>query len=93
MGIRLALGAAPGSISGMVLREGLALAAAGIAIGLLAALGLTRYLQTLLFAIRPTDALVYVSVSVVLGAAALAGCYLPARRATQVDPAVVLREE
>jgi len=93
MGIRLALGAAPSSILGMVLREGALLAAAGLVGGLLAAFLLTRYLETLLYTIRPTDPLVYASVSGVLSLAAIAGCYFPARRATHVDPAVVLREE
>jgi len=93
MGIRLALGAAPRTILHLVMREGFALSAAGIGIGLLAAMALTRYLKTLLFEIRPTDAPVYATVSAVLAAAALAGCYFPARRATRVDPAVVLREE
>ncbi|HXA48792.1 MAG TPA: ABC transporter permease [Candidatus Acidoferrum sp.] len=93
MGIRLALGAAPRSILRLVMREGVALTASGIGIGLLAAVALTRYLETLLFEIRPTDAPVYATVSAVLVAAALAGCYFPARRATRVDPAVVLREE
>jgi len=93
MGIRLALGAAPGSILRQVIGEGFTLCAAGIAIGLAAALLLTRHLETLLFAIRPTDSLVYGGVSLVLAASALAGCYFPARHATRVDPAVVLREE
>jgi putative ABC transport system permease protein len=93
MGIRLALGAAPGSILGMVLREGLLLAVAGIGAGLAAALVLTRYLATLLYTIRPTDPPVYAAVSAILALAALAGCYFPARRATRVDPVVVLREE
>ena len=93
MGIRLALGAASRSILRMVLREGLWLAGAGIAAGLLAALALTRYLATLLYTVRPADSLVYTAVSALLAAAALAGCYVPARRATRVDPAMVLREE
>ena len=93
MGIRLALGAAPGSILSMVLREGLLLAAAGIGAGLLAALVLTRYLATLLYTIRPTDPAVYATVIGILAVAAIAGCYFPARRATLVDPVVVLREE
>jgi len=93
MGIRMALGAAPGSILRQVLREGLTLCAVGVAIGLGAATLLTRYLATLLYAIRPIDALVYGGVSLVLAASALAGCYMPARHATRVDPAVVLREE
>jgi putative ABC transport system permease protein len=77
----------------MVMREGLMLSAAGIAAGLMAALLLTRYLETLLYAVRPTDPLVYAAVSAILAAAAMAGCLFPARRATHVDPAVVLREE
>jgi len=93
MGIRLALGAAPRSILRMVLREGFVLAAAGIGSGLVAASALTRYLSTLLYTIRPTDPAVYSAVSAILVIAALAGCYFPARRATHVDPAVVLREE
>lgn len=93
MGIRLALGAAPNSIRHLVLREGGVLAAAGIGIGLVAARALTGYLSTLLYTVKPTDSLVFAGVSAVLAAAAMAGCYFPARRATRVDPAVVLREE
>jgi predicted permease len=93
MGIRMALGAAPAGIRGMVLREGMALAAAGIAIGIVASLGLTRYLSSLLYAVKPADPEVFAAVTAVLALAAAAGCYFPARRATRVDPAVVLREE
>ncbi len=93
MGIRLALGAAPSGILRMVLREGLLLAAIGISAGLLLAVGMTRYLATLLYTVRPTDPAVFASVSVVLAMAAAAGCFFPARRATRVDPAVVLRDE
>ena len=93
MGIRLALGASPGSVLQMVLREGVLLAAAGIVVGVGASLLLTKYLATLLYSIRPTDPLVYASVSAVLAIAAIAGCLFPARRATRVDPAMVLREE
>ena len=93
MGIRIALGAAPGVILQRVLREGFILCAAGIALGLAAALLLTRYLETLLFAVRPTDLSVYAAVSGLLAVSALTGCYVPARRATRVDPAIVLREE
>jgi putative ABC transport system permease protein len=93
LGIRLALGAAPAAIRGMVLREGMAVAAIGIGAGLLAAFGLTRYLTTLLYAVKPTDAGVYAAVCAVLALSAAAGCWLPAHRATGVDPAVVLREE
>jgi putative ABC transport system permease protein len=93
MGIRLALGAAPASILRHVLREGLALCAAGIAAGLVAAAFLTRYLESLLYAVRPMDGFVYAAVTLVLGVCALAGCYFPARHATRVDPAVVLRDQ
>jgi putative ABC transport system permease protein len=93
MGIRLALGAAPDGIRRLVLREGCVLAAAGIGVGLVAARALTGYLSTLLYTVKPTDSLVFAGVSAVLAAAAMAGCYFPARRATRVDPAVVLREE
>jgi len=93
LGIRLALGAAPIGVLLQVLHEGMTLAGAGIAAGFAAALVLTRYLASLLYSVRPTDALVYASVSAALALAAMAGCYVPARRATRVDPAVVLREE
>jgi ABC-type antimicrobial peptide transport system permease subunit len=93
VGIRLALGAAPGVIRAMVLREGMLLAAGGIGIGLLAAFGLTRYLATLLYTVKPADPAVYTAVSILLAAVAAAGSWIPAHRATAVDPAVVLREE
>ena len=93
MGIRLALGAAPAGILGMVLREGMAVAAAGIVAGIGASLGLTRYLSSLLYVVKSADPAVFAAVTTVLAAAAAAGCYFPARRATRVDPVMVLREE
>jgi putative ABC transport system permease protein len=93
MGIRQALGASPNLIRKLVLREGITLAGAGVAIGIVAALALTRYLATLLFSVKPTDPMVFAAVSALLIAAAAAGCWLPARRATSVDPVNVLREE
>jgi ABC-type antimicrobial peptide transport system permease subunit len=93
VGIRLALGAAPVVIRAMVLREGMLLATAGIGLGVVAALGLTRYLATLLYTVKPADPAVYAAVSLLLAAVAAAGCWIPAHRATAVDPAVVLREE
>jgi len=93
MGIRLALGAEPASILGMVLREGVGMVAAGMALGLAAALVLTRWLAALLYTVKPTDPAVYALDCAVLMAAALAGCWVPARRATRVDPAVALRDE
>jgi putative ABC transport system permease protein len=77
----------------MVLREGMMLAIAGILAGVLAALALTRYLASLLYAVKPTDPAVFAVVIAVLVSAAAAGCWFPARRATSVDPAVVLRDE
>lgn len=93
VGIRLALGASPNVIRALVLREGMALAGAGIAFGILAALALTRYLSTMLYAVKTTDPAVFAAVSALLLFAAAAGCWFPARRATTVDPAIVLREE
>jgi putative ABC transport system permease protein len=93
LGIRLALGASSWSILRMVLGEAMGLAAGGIALGLAAAAALTRYLASLLYAVRPTDLGVYAGVSAVLAAAAIAGCWFPARRAISLDPNLVLREE
>ena len=93
MGIRLALGAAPSAIRALVLREGMSLALAGVAVGVVAALTLTRYLSTLLYTVKSTDPGVYAAVSTILVAVAAAGCWFPARRATTVDPSTVLREE
>jgi predicted permease len=90
-GIRLALGANFGQLRIMVVRQAMLLAAAGILIGLAAAYGLTRFLQPLLFQVKTTDPTSFVSVPLVLALVALAACYLPARRATRVDPVEALR--
>jgi putative ABC transport system permease protein len=90
-GIRLALGANFGQLRGMVVKQAMALAAVGIVIGLGAAFGLTRYLATLLFQVRPTDPAIFVAVPVVLAVVALLACYIPARRATSVSPVEALR--
>jgi len=92
-GIRLALGAAPPLLRGMIVRQAMILSAAGIAIGLGAAYGLTRLMASLLFNIKPTDPTVFASVAALLGAVAFFASYLPARRALRVDPAVALRYE
>jgi ABC-type antimicrobial peptide transport system permease subunit len=93
MGIRMALGAQRGNVLALVIRQGLKLAVVGIVIGLLGAWGLTRLMSTLLFGVRPTDAVTLLSVVLVLVMVALFACYVPARRATKVDPLVALREE
>jgi putative ABC transport system permease protein len=93
IGIRLALGAQPRDVLGDVLWDGAKLTFAGLAIGLIAALALTRLLASLLFEIRATDPATFTSVVALLAAVALAACYFPARRATRVDPLVALRHE
>jgi predicted permease len=93
IGIRMALGAAPIDILKMVMKEGLVLAMVGVGIGVVAALGLMRLLSTLLFEVTATDAGTFVLVSSTLFFVALLACYLPARRATKVDPLVALRYE
>jgi putative ABC transport system permease protein len=93
LGVRIALGAGRGDVLRLVLRQGMSLALLGIAIGLGAALGLTRLIQSQLFGVGATDPLTFVSVAIILGATALAANLLPAVRAMRVDPAVVLRDE
>jgi putative ABC transport system permease protein len=93
IGIRMALGAGGGDVLKLILRSGLALTAGGVVIGLAGAFVLTRLLSVLLFGVRPTDALTFTTVSLALVTAALVACYLPARRATKVDPLVALRYE
>jgi putative ABC transport system permease protein len=92
-GIRLALGARPAAVLWLVVGQGLRLALVGAALGLGAAFGLTRFLEGLLFGVEATDPLIFAGVAVVLSMAALAACYIPARRATRVDPLVALKHE
>ncbi len=93
LGIRMALGAHPANVLRMVIREGMFLAAGGIIIGIGGALVLGRVLQSLLFEIKPTDAATFVTVAIVLAAVSAVACWIPARRATKVDPMVALRHE
>jgi predicted permease len=91
-GIRRALGAGRATVLRLVLREGLQLVLAGLAIGAAAAMVLARVMTTLLFGIEPTDALTFVSVAMMLVAVALVACFVPAHRAASVDPMIALRE-
>jgi putative ABC transport system permease protein len=93
IGLRMALGAAPGDVLRAVVGQGLGLSAAGIAVGILAALGVTRVLSQVLFGVSPTDPLTYVSVAALLLAVAAAASYVPARRAMKIDPILALRDE
>jgi putative ABC transport system permease protein len=93
IGIRMALGAGRGHVLRMILGQGLRLAFMGVCIGLVASLGLTRFLTSQLFEVKASDPLTLTGVSLLLVAVALAACYLPARRATKVEPTVVLRYE
>lgn len=92
-GLRMALGARRDHVLGIVLRRGLKLTLVGMVVGLLSALALTRLLSSLLFGITPTDPATFVTVSLLMAAVAFLATYLPARRATLVDPADVLRAE
>jgi putative ABC transport system permease protein len=93
IGIRIALGAPQQSVRRMFVREGLILTAIGVACGVAAAAGLTRMMTALLFEVSPLDPVTYGAVSLVLAAAALLASYIPARRATAIEPVVALRVE
>ena len=92
IGIRLALGATPGDVLRFVLRHGLGLAAGGLAIGLPVALASSRVMRSLVFGLGPRDPFTFIALPLLVVAAVLAACYLPARRASRVDPATIVRE-
>jgi putative ABC transport system permease protein len=93
IGTRMALGAERTDVLKLVLEKGLTLIAVGLAIGVAGALALTRALASLLYGVTPTDPVTFVVVSLLLTAVGLLACYIPARRATKIDPMMALRYE
>ena len=92
IGIHMALGATRGSVLGMVLGQGMRLTLAGLVTGLAASFALTRLLQAQLFNVKPTDPMTLTVVAAFIAVVAFVACYVPAQRATRVDPMVTLRE-
>jgi ABC-type antimicrobial peptide transport system permease subunit len=89
----MVLGAQGGDVLGLVMKQGAGMVLTGLAAGLVTAFALTRLMASLLFSVAPTDAVTFASVTAVLAAVGLAACYVPARRATRVDPMQTLRYE
>ena len=93
IGLRIALGASSGSVLRQVLRQGLVLAGIGLMLGLAGAAAATRVLGSMLFQVKPNDFSIYLGVAILLGAVALMASYIPARRASRIDPLEALRQE
>ncbi len=93
LGLRVALGATPGSVLRLVLADGLRLVSIGVGLGLAVAFVLARYLETQLFGVSAHDPVTFIVVAVLLFSAAILGCLIPARRATRIDPMTALRAQ
>jgi putative ABC transport system permease protein len=93
MGLRMALGARASDVLTLVVGNGMLLAAIGVGLGLAGAFAMTRVLEKFLWGVRPTDPVIFIALSLLLGAVAALASYIPARRATHVDPMVALRYE
>lgn len=93
IGIRMALGAQPGAVTALIVRQGAGMTLIGIAIGLCGAFALTRFMQSLIFRVSPIDAPTFVAVSLLLIAVSIVASYIPALRAARIDPIEALRVE